>query len=250
MLTPERYQLILNIVKDKKIATIHELVEGTQSSESTIRRDLIQLEKENKLARFHGGAELARSKSEETTITERSSSYFFEKKAIAKRAADLVQHGDCIFLDAGTTTYHMIEYLRKDIIVVTNGLSLIEACLEHQLETFVIGGKVKARTNAFIGKGATDGLGAYRFDKSFIGMNGIHPTFGYTTPDPEEAVIKKMAIELSNKAFVLADQSKFGKTAFSLVDHLKSATIITNDSEDQEFLSEYKQLTQIEVVKA
>ncbi|TCP20861.1 DeoR family transcriptional regulator [Scopulibacillus darangshiensis] len=249
MLTPERHKLIMEIIKEKKVAAIQDLVEGTGSSESTIRRDLVQLEKENKLLRFHGGAQLAGSKSEETTINERSLASLNEKMAIAKHAAGLVQAGDCVFLDAGTTTYHMVEHLRKDILVVTNGLSLIDHCIDKDLETYVIGGKVKPKTNAFIGKGAIDGISAYRFDKCFIGMNGIHPDFGYTTPDPEEAMIKQTAIHLSNKAFVIADESKFGRTSFSKVHDLGAAAIITNAVQDLKSLSEYRKLTQIEMVK-
>ncbi|MFC7394651.1 DeoR/GlpR family DNA-binding transcription regulator [Scopulibacillus cellulosilyticus] len=250
MLTPERQQLILKFIKENKIATIHQLVKETDSSESTIRRDLIQLEKENKLVRFHGGAQMIKSKSEETSISERLTANFSEKKAIAGKAAEYVEKGDCIFLDAGTTTFHMIEFLRKDTIVVTNGLSLVNECLDRGIETYVVGGRVKSKTKAFIGKGALEGISAYRFDKSFIGINGIHLNFGYTTPDPEEAMIKKAAMDLSNKAYVLADRTKFNQVSFSFVHDLNKASIITDSLGDHEEINQYNQITTVETVKS
>lgn len=248
MHTPERHRQILERLKKQHFVTIRELIEETHSSESTIRRDLSQLEDENRLVRFHGGAQAIQSKSLETTILERSSEHSSEKTAIAKYAAAKVEPGDCIFLDAGTTTSHMIPYLRQDIIVVTNGISLIQPCLDRELEVYLIGGKIKVRTNALIGTGAAESLKAYRFDKAFIGINGIHIKDGLTTPDPEEAYIKRLAMELSSKAFVLADAFKFGHVTFSHVQDLSSAVIITDGFEDADELREYQKSAKIEVV--
>lgn len=248
MLTPERHRRILELLKNKNYISIHELVDTTGSSESTIRRDLSQLEDESRLVRVHGGAQAKHSKSEETTIMERQTAHLKEKEAIAIYAAEKVKPGECIFLDAGTTTSLMIPYLRKDIIVVTNGISLISSCMERRMETYVIGGKIKEKTNALIGKGAVDSLQAYRFDKAFIGMNGIHIQFGLTTPDPEEALIKRSAIALATESFVLADQTKFGQVTFSSVENFDAVTILTDGPVQNEQLAEYQRLTKIEVV--
>lgn len=248
MLTPERHHHILSLLRKQNIATIHEFVEVTNSSESTIRRDLITLEQSGKLIRFHGGAKAVNVKSEETSISERIHQFSNEKNVIAKYAASLVQNGDCIFLDAGSTTFNMIPFLPKNIIIVTNGLNFIDYCLEHELKTFLLGGEVKAVTRALIGKGAFDAMKSYRFDKSFIGMNSIHPTFGLTTPDPDEALIKRTAIELSNESYVLVDQSKFGKVSFAHVADLNMATIITNSTNDIADTQSYQKQTTVKVV--
>ncbi len=247
--TPERHKQILDLLKTQHFVTIRDLVEETSSSESTIRRDLSQLEHENKLLRFHGGAQAIQSKSVETSIGERTTERFTEKHAIAEYAVAKLEKGDCIFLDAGTTTSHIIPLLREDIIVVTNGISLIQPCLERDLEVYLIGGKIKNKTNALIGTGAVESLKSYRFDKAFIGINGVHPKYGLTTPDPEEAQIKRLAMELSSQAFVLADASKFGQVTFSHVQDLSSAVIITDDFEDEEELKMYRKKAKIEVVK-
>ena len=89
----------------------------------------------------------------------------------------------------------MIEFLPlKDIVVVTNGLMHLKPLLNKGISTYLIGGLAKQNTNAFIGRGALASLDLYRFDKCFMGVNGIHPQFGYTTPDQEEAMVKQKAI--------------------------------------------------------
>lgn len=249
MLTPERHQMILRILEDHQVATAGQLAEATSSSASTIRRDLIQLEQDNQLRRFHGGAEKLRTKSEEVSVTDRADQYKQEKIAIARHAADHVQSGYCIYLDAGTTTYHMIDHLREDIIVVTNGLTLIERCVDRGLQTYLIGGRVKNITKAMIGHGALNALNQYRFDQCFIGMNGFNLKDGMTTPDPEEALIKQTALQLSTERYVLADRSKFNKTSFAHVADLAAAAIVTNsDDDDEHSLTDYQDQTRIEVV--
>ncbi|WP_077614129.1 DeoR/GlpR family DNA-binding transcription regulator [Caenibacillus caldisaponilyticus] len=250
MLTPERQRMILRILKEKGAATVRELAEATRSSEATVRRDLHQLEEAGKLIRFHGGAETLGIKAEDRPVGERLTEMREEKAAIGRRAAAMVQKGDCIYLDAGTTTLQMIDHLPQDIVVVTNGLPVAERCLERDLKTYLIGGVVKPATKALVGRGALDALSQYRFDKCFIGINGIHLLHGLTTPDPEEAHIKRLAMELSEDIYVLADETKFGKISFALVHPLERLTIITNASKNVERLREFQNLTNIEVVTA
>lgn len=250
MLTPERHRFILSLLQEQKVATVQELSAATETSESTIRRDLVQLEQEGKLTRFHGGAQWREPsvKSEETTIAQRLSQHEAEKRAIARFAASLVKSGDCLFLDAGTTTFYMIDDLPQGAIVVTNGLTHIERLLERNIKTYLIGGSVKGMTKALIGKGAVESLKNYRFDKCFLGINGVHLEHGLSTPDPEEAFVKQTAANASTEVFVLADHSKLGKTTFSFVCEMEDVTLITNDVNDQQQLDPYKKKTKVEVV--
>jgi len=132
-------------------------------------------------------------------------------------------------LDAGSTIFEMIRYLPTNIVVVTNGLTHVDELLNRKIKTYLIGGYAKPTTKAMIGRGALDSLEHYRFDKCFMGVNGIHPQFGYTTPDPEEAQIKQLAISLAREAFVLTDESKFSEIAFAKITDLHNASIITNE---------------------
>lgn len=248
MLTPERHQLILHILKENGTAKIQDLVELTQASESTIRRDLTQLEEEKQLKRVHGGASLLQGKLIEPSMLEKSSKNLHEKQLIGQYAAGLVEDGDCIYIDAGTTTFEMIKFLNKqNLVVVTNGFMHIGAMIEKGITTYIIGGQAKPGTGAVIGRGALLSLEQYRFDKCFLGVNGIHPNAGFTTPDQEEAMVKEKAALLSGKTFVLADETKFAEIAFSKITDLQKTVIITNKI-DQEILQHYEKLTSIKVV--
>lgn len=247
MLEPERHQIILEALKVKSSVKLQELVELTNSSESTIRRDLIQLEEGKLLKRVHGGAARLQGKLQEPSMTEKSSKNLQAKRQIAQFAGGLVEEGNCIYLDAGSTIYEMIPFLPDNIVVVTNGLSHANELLEKNIKTFLIGGYAKPTTKALIGRGALDSLGHYRFDKCFMGVNGIHSQFGYTTPDPEEAMVKQLAISLSSEAYVVADESKFSEVAFAKITDLHQATIITNEL-DPDTKEQYHSKTKIKVV--
>lgn len=249
MLTPERHRLILQLLKEKGIIKIQEIMELTCSSESTIRRDLSQLEEQKFLKRIHGGASRLQGKLQEPSMIEKSSKNLHEKQLIAKYAAGLVEEGDCIYLDAGSTIFEMIDNLPNDIVVVTNGFMHLPGLLNKGISTFLIGGFAKQKTNALIGRGALESLEFYRFDKCFMGVNGIHPQFGFTTPDQEEAMVKQKAVFLSREAFVLADSTKFSEISFAKIADIHEASIITNELEE-EIEHQYLNRTTIKVVTA
>ena len=247
MITEERHRLIISEIKQKGSVKVADLVEKFNSSESTIRRDLIQLENLNYLKRVHGGAVSVQSKLIEKSYEDKRSQNCNEKNLIARYAASLVEDGDSIYIDSGTTTFQMIEYLsEKQIMVVTNGLSNVEALIEHNIPCFVLGGKIKQSTKAVVGYEAISTLNRYRFDKCFMGANGVHSLHGYTTPDPEEAMIKENAIKASNEVYILADCSKFGEVSFTRFAQLPEATIITNIEDN---INRYNEKTTVKVVK-
>lgn len=232
MLTKQRHQLILQRLSEQKVVKLKELVDLTDSSESTIRRDLTDLEAEGYLARVHGGATLIATPDEEPTFEEKRDRFVDEKVAIARKAATFIEDGMSIYLDAGTTTQAMVPFLQgKKIVVVTNSLPIANELFDLDIKTFVIGGELKRSTQALVGYNARESMMNYRVDLAFLGMNGIDLEAGYTTPDPEEALVKKTAIELAPTSFVLADASKIGKRTFSRVATLDAAQLITSSSE-------------------
>ncbi|EUJ26588.1 HTH-type transcriptional repressor glcR [Listeria grayi] len=227
MLNAERQQLILTLLKEAGTVKTQELVSRLDTSESTIRRDLDELEEANMLKRVHGGATLLTDFRLEPSMTEKSAINIQSKKKIASYCANLVQENDCIYLDAGSTTFEMIDLLKnKNIIVVTNGLMHVEKLVSNSIEAYLLGGKMKARTKAIIGATAVEQLGNYHFDKAFIGTNGIHPDFGYTTPDIEEAHVKQTAQKHAAKSYVLADASKLDVVLFAKMFTLDEATLV------------------------
>lgn len=249
MLTPERHRLILQLLKEHGVVKLQELVEITNSSESTIRRDLIQLEEEKQLKRVHGGAARLQGKLQEPSMIEKSTKNLQQKREIAKYAASLIEDGDCIYLDAGSTVLQMIEFIPKDIVVVTNGIMHLSPLLERNIPTFLLGGFIKQKTNAVIGRGALESMEQYRFDKCFMGVNGIHIQFGFTTPDQEEAMIKEKAMTMSRETYVVSDQTKFAEVSFSKITDIHKATIITDELEEA-IMKQYSNKTSIKVVTA
>ena len=232
MLTNERHEMILNLLAEKQTVKIQEFLDSTNASESTIRRDLTELENLGKLERIHGGATVSEHNMTEPSISEKSTKNLQEKVRIAQYAATFVQEGDCIFLDAGTTTFQMIPYLKnKNVVVVTNGLTHVESLIEYGITTYLTGGYVKSKTRALVGPQTIQTLHDYRFDKCFLGVNGFHLDYGYTTPDPEEAAVKRLASKLAKKTYVVTDHSKFNKVSFSNIMDLDKAELIVGDME-------------------
>lgn len=232
MLTEERHQYILQQLKLKTTVTVHQLIHTLNVSESTIRRDLSQLEEEGQLIRVHGGAKRRYILDKEPTLQEKAIIHQETKSTIARHCAQLINEGDTIFIDAGTTTLAMIHYIEaRPELVVTNGIEQAALLTDKGYDTLILGGKLKAGTKAIIGSTAFQQLEQYRFQKAFMGINGVDVEYGLTTPDIEESAIKSLVIKQSNQAFVLADSSKFGKVSFSKVSNIDDVQIITNKLE-------------------
>lgn len=246
MLTNERHQYILNYLETHGTITIHEISAALATSESTIRRDLQFLEDQKLLLRVHGGAQRKTQLNHETSMAEKRQLHLIEKQKIAKYAGTLIKEGDTIFLDAGSTTLEMIPYLPTDptLKVVTNSVTHALQLLERGIETIILGGTLKRTTNAIVGPTAVEQLQQLYFDKAFLGMNGIDEQAGYTTPDTEEAIIKKTAARQSQEAFVLADRSKLKQRSFVQVLSLKQAMILT-DNCPKDYLKTLKKHTKV-----
>jgi DeoR family fructose operon transcriptional repressor len=247
LLTEQRHKIILEKLKQNGIVKVNDLVNLLNTSESTIRRDLTYLENINVLKRIHGGATIPKGRLIEPTYNEKQIQNVDQKRKIAKFAASYIEEGDCIYLDAGTSTFEMIQYInKKSLIVVTNGLNHINAIIENNINGYILGGKVKNSTKAVIGCDALKSIEKFRFDKCFLGINGIHLKYGFTTPDSEEAILKENAIKHSGQSYILADESKFGEVSFVKVGNLDQASIITNCKIEN--YEKYIQKTKVKVV--
>lgn len=235
VLTEERHKYIIEQLKRQPTVSVQDLVMKLNHSESTIRRDLTTLEEQNTLVRIHGGARRKRQPVDEPTMDEKTVKFIHEKERISQLAASLINDFDVIYLDAGTTTYAMIPHLKgKNITVVTNGVPHAALLTDYNIETILLGGKIKQRTKAIIGSIAEQQLDKVNFNKAFMGMNGVDGNKGYTTPDIEEAAIKAKAIEQSDQAYVLVDTSKVNDISFSKVASIEECTIITNHLYDEQ----------------
>lgn len=245
MLTEERHQRILDILERKGSVTAAELMQGLDASESTIRRDLHTLAAQGKLKKVHGGAIAAEYSGYATTDDEvelRKERNIKEKLAIARYAAGLIREDDFVFLDAGTTTLLMVDFIEAaGASFVTNGIEHARLLARRGLTTYLVGGEFKATTEAIVGEEAVTSLAKYNFTKGFLGTNGITFAQGFTTPEVREAMLKHQAMCSSREVYVLADAAKFGEIAPISFGTLEDGIILT----DGKLPEEYKTMQQI-----
>ncbi len=231
MLAEERFSMILQLLKEKRTATVSECSEITGASEATVRRDLNLLHKQGRLIKVHGGATILDNTfvMGERDVSTKSQLNVEEKKRIAAYAARQIEEEDFVFLDAGTTTLYMVEYIANtNAVFVTNGIEHARRLMEKGARVYVVEGHLKTGTEAITGSQTVDCMMRYNFTKAFLGMNGVSVRAGYTTPDPEEAMVKITALKKSYITYVLADHSKFGKVSSVSVAPLSGASIITD----------------------
>lgn len=245
MLTEERHQLIMEILESQNVVKVLELVTATNSSETTIRRDLQLLEEGGQLKRVHGGAKVIRKIMPELSLTIKENIHIEEKKKIAKWIGALIKENEVIFIDSGTTTYQVLPYLKgKKIRVVTNSLIHAQYLSSINIKTTVLGGQLKMNTGAIVGNETLKQLSKYHFSKALIGVNAIHHQYGLTTPEEEEALVKQAIIQHSEEALILADHSKFEMINFVKFGELTEGKIVT-DYVPEKFNSLYKEEIQI-----
>lgn len=246
MLTEERQQQILKYLDEQKAITVTELTELLDASESTIRRDLNSLHKQGKLVKVHGGATTKGHTiaAVEYDMTTKSSLYLDEKRRIAQHAASLIEANDFVFVDAGTTTEMMIDYIDTPAEFVTNGINHARKLALKGYRVHLLGGEYKLSTEAIIGIDAYQGLQTYHFTKAFLGVNGISVSGGYSTPDSREACVKSEVVKRAYEAYVLADHSKFNMDSSVTFAGLEQAHIIT----DKKPAGKYEEYTVIKEV--
>lgn len=247
MLTEERFALILDLLYDKKAVTVTELTKLLGASESTIRRDLNTLNEMGKIKKVHGGATVLDSyfSTKEDDVVTKSLLNTEAKSKIAKYASTLVHDDDFIFIDAGTTTEKFIDYIpATNASFVTTGIAHARKLVQKGLKVYVTGGQLKSSTEALVGIECVNSIVKYNFSKCFMGTNGISEICSFTTPDPEEALIKREAIRHSYVSFVLADNTKFNKVCAVTFAELKKACIITDKLLD----NKYRELTVVREV--
>lgn len=249
MLAEDRRRQILAWLDRKKSVSVMELTELLQASEATVRRDLTALEKLGYLNKVHGGATALHHQYviEENELTQRYGMQADEKRKIGQYAATLIKDKDFVYIDAGTSTEAMIDFIfAQDVTFITNGLSIAQHLAQKGWKVFVSGGRLKSITGALIGGEAIDSLRKFNFTVGFFGTNGIDVTSGYSTPDIEEARMKTEAMKRCDQAYILADSSKFNVVSSVSFADLSKAEIITTTLFDQR----YQQYTKIKEVGA
>lgn len=231
MLAPERRERIVQLVDMYGSISASRLIEELDASPATIRRDIEALAQMGRLVKVHGGATALNSFTYETfdrAMDERYALSVGEKKIIGAHAAALVEPGDFVYIDAGSTTEALVDALDcPGVMFVTNSVVLARKLVCKGYRTFLTGGELKASTEALVGPEAISGIQRYHFTKGFWGTNGATRAQGFTTPDINEAQVKHAAMERAGQRFVLADADKLGRVAPVTFAEFASATVIT-----------------------
>ncbi len=207
MLTEQRYEIILKLLEEKNSITVAEVKDLLNTSESTVRRDITALHNAGKLVKVFGGAvALDRTvATHEPTVEQKATVNVEAKQLVAARAAALIQPEDFVYLDAGTTTASMLSFLtEKSAIFVTNAVAHAKTLAAAGFRVYLVGGELKGSTEAVVGNQALMNLQSYHFTKGFFGTNGISRQSGLTTPDMNEAMVKKTAMGQCRECFILA----------------------------------------------
>lgn len=235
MLTEQRFEKILALLEEKRSITVAELTAFLGISESTARRDITALDRSGKLTKVFGGA-VAKDSSyvmQEPTVAQKVEIQKEEKLRIARFAADLIEDTDFVYLDAGTTTGYMVEFLaQKKTTFVTNAVAHAQRLAAQGNKVFLVGGELKSTTEAVIGAQAMETLQKYHFTKGFFGTNGISKTAGFTTPDAGEAQVKRTAMHQCRTGYILADSTKFGNISAVTFAPFGSGVILTEKTAD------------------
>ena len=239
MLAELRMEAILAELEKEQAVSVAHLCRVTGASEATIRRDLNELARRGKLNKVHGGALPVRAefRAEELDMDTKRQLHTQEKLRIARYAASLIGDDDVVYLDAGSTVMHMADHIQSTrATFVTNSVECAQRLPRRGLRAYVLGGVLKPGTLAIIGGEAMEGLKKYNFTKAFLGVNGIAAGPGFTTPDPEEAMVKAAAAAHARNTWVLADSSKFGAIAAASFLPLDGAGIVTDRLDDRRYL--------------
>lgn len=235
MLSEQRQAMILQYLEERRSVTVAELTEFLGISESTARRDITVLDKSGKLVKVFGGAVALESHylAQEPTVAQKSEENQEEKQRIARYAASLVGPEDFVYLDAGTTTGYMLDFLEeKDAVFVTNAVAHAQRLAAMGCRVLLVGGTLKAATEAVVGASAARMLRDYHFTKGFFGTNGVSREAGFTTPDVNEALVKRTALEQCRRAYVLADHTKFQVVSAVTFASLEAALVLTDNSQE------------------
>lgn len=244
MLMEERLAQIVREVEKQQSITVQELMQILQTSESTIRRDLTTLHARGQIIKVHGGAIAVENAyyTKESSVHDRKELNKEEKIRIARYAASLIHSDDFVFLDAGTTTIHIIDFLEdKHTKFVTNGIENTQRLANKGFQVYILGGEYKINTEAIVGAEALKTLDQFNFTKGFWGANGISLSSGYSTPEIREGAIKTKAMARTRDCFIVGDSTKFDQISSVSFAAFDEANILTTKVN----LEKYKECTNI-----
>src|ERR671914_1141233 len=254
MLAEQRRRAILDELETAGGVSVSALSERLRVSDMTVRRDLEELSARNMLRKVHGGAVPVPKTAAEPHFVQKQKLHRAEKRVIARAALEFVNDGDTVAFSAGTTTWQIAEALKRDrgsLTFITNSTNIALALQENGWEQIVLsGGMFRTPSDALVGPFADRTLRTLNADVLFLGVHGVHPETGLTTPNVAEAETDECLIEAARKVVVVADRSKLGVVALARIAPLSRVDVfVTDGGADREMLREIE-LAGVRVVVA
>lgn len=241
----KRRSKIIQILSSERMVKIKNLAQIFDVSTETIRRDLSFLEENGYLDRVYGGAVVKSMYGLEPDYSSREIKHYKEKIGIAKKAIGLVNDGDIIGIDIGTTTLEFAKALKgkKKITVITNGMQIATTLAsDSNIRVIMLGGEVRGGELSTSGFISENNIGLFNIDKFFLGIGGITVDGGVTDYNMQESNLRRHVLKHTDKVIGLADHSKFGVTAMNKVCPIKTLDIIVTDlATNKQMLSEMKE---------
>lgn len=233
---------ILKIITDNGEAKISDISELLDASEISIRRDLIELEKAGLLKRTHGGAISTTKLIQEQSFKEKMNRNLEKKQRIASEVVKMIQKGDIIILDSGTTVLQIACMIKnpQELTVVTPSLPVVETLRVYSgINLTLVGGTYNPVYQSLVGPLTVKNISQFHVNKAFIGVDGLSISHGLTTTTILQAEVVQAIIKASREVIVIADSSKIGKVGFTSIASLtKVHKLITGKEADKNFIEE------------
>lgn len=253
MLPNQRREKILEMIREDGHAKVLQLSKIFKVTEVTIRQDLEKLEKDGYIEREHGGAYLKNIGLNVKNIALQNQEFLAEKAAIAKKALELINDGDTIILDSGSTTTEIAKIIAgfKNLTVITNSLNIaLILGADPEINLVLTGGEFKAPTLSLTGQKAADFFTDLHVDKLFLATAGITLKSGLTYPSISDICVKRSMIESANTVYLVADSSKIGKSSFASLGALSLIDFLITDSKIDQSEIEMLQENDIKLILA
>lgn len=247
----ERRMEIVDVVNRDGKARVEDLATQFNVSSVTIRSDLSFLEKNGYVVRSHGAAIPNTGVIAELTVHEKRRQNPGIKSLIGQATAKLIESGDTVILDSGTTTREIATSIKslEDVVVMTNSLDVaMELASAPGVEVLMSGGGLRKKALSFSGSQAEHSLKNYRFDKVFLGVDGFDLRAGITTHNEQEASLNRLMCEISEQVIAVADSSKFGKRSCHMIREFGSIdTLVTDSNIPEDYLHGLQEM-KVEVI--
>jgi DeoR family transcriptional regulator of aga operon len=233
MLNEERRRKILEIINEEGRGLVKDLASRLHTSQVTIRKDLEALHSEGQLQRSHGGALPVRTGALlDPSLREKEKQHRKEKQRIGEAAAALVNEGECVILDSGTTTTSVARALRNRgrLTVITNAVNIAAELAGTTIEVILTGGILRENSFSLVGPLAEETLGRLSADTFFLAVDGFDIHYGPTTPNLLEAKVNREMIKISRRIVCVCDSSKFGRRSLSQIAPISAIHQVITDS--------------------